>query len=93
MATSKIKKINTDYIKDIRLGWTQVYIPANSDHVAISASVHSGYQFLCWVGSASRGSVKSSYIELVDQPDTVLWVENKTNSTRMFVGYFLSYLK
>lgn len=93
MATSTIKKINTDYVKDVHLGWAHVSIPANSDHVAISASVPSGYQFLCWVGSASRGKVKNSYIELMDQPDTILWVEDKTNSTRTFVGYFLSYLK
>lgn len=93
MAVSTIKKINTNYVKDVHLGWINVYIPANSDHVAISAVLYGDYQFLCWVGSASRGTVKNSYIELVDQPNTSLWVEDKVTSTRQFVVYFLSYLK
>ena len=94
MATSKIKKINTDYVKSIHVGWTNnVYIPANRDHVAISASVPSGYQFLCWIGSSSRGTVKNSYIEFVDLPNTTLWVEDKINSSREFVAYFLYYSK
>lgn len=93
MAVSTIKKINTDYVKDVHLGWINAYVPANSDHVAISAQVPSGYQFLCWVGSASRGTVKNSYIEFVDQPNTHLWVEDKTTSSREFVAYFLYYSK
>lgn len=94
MAVSTIKKTITDNIKSIHIGWTNsVYIPANNDHVAISASVPSGYQFLCWIGSASRGTVKNSYIEFVDLPNTHLWVEDKTTSSREFVAYFLYYSK
>lgn len=74
----------------LMLGWTDhVTVPANSDHVAISWSVPSDCRFLCWVGVASRGNVTGGYIEFMDLPSTTLWVENKVNYARDFVGYFL----
>lgn len=74
----------------IMIGWSNtVTIPANSDHVALSWSVPNDCRFICWIGAASRGSVTNSYIEFMDLPNTTLWVENKVNYSRDFVGYFL----
>lgn len=74
----------------IGLSWSNtVTIAPNSDRVAISASVPYGCRFICWIGAASRGNVTTSNIEFMDLPNTTLWVENKVNYSRDFVGYFL----
>lgn len=74
----------------IGLSWTNtVTIPANSDHVAITASVPDDCRFLCWVGSSSQGNVTTSNIEYMHLPSTTIWVENKVNYARNFIAYFL----
>lgn len=74
----------------IMVGWSNIVtIPANSDHVALTASVPSDCRFLCWVGASSRGNATTSYIEFMDLPSTNIWVDNKVNYARDFTGYFL----
>ena len=41
---------------------------------SVTAPEQEGYEFLCWLGAASVGSVKSVYLEWLTAPATKAWV-------------------
>lgn len=85
MANSTIQK------KDIVLKWVESVIPANDNHVAITAVPDTGYTFLSWLGCTTQGWVGYVGIEFLDVPSVNVWNLNfQTVSTNSSIrAYFL----
>ena len=48
-------------------------LEANNNHVAITAPIVTGYNFVCWAGVTSTGWVGWSNIEHYDRASTNIW--------------------
>ena len=51
---------------------------AENAAIAITAPNVSEYSFVCWIGVASQGFVKSCYIDRPDKPNSTIWFANTT---------------
>lgn len=51
---------------------------AENAAVAITAPNVPEYSFVCWIGVASQGFVKSCYIDRPDNPNSTIWFANTT---------------
>lgn len=66
-----------------------VTLPANNDHVSVTAPAVSGYTFLCWLGVSSQGSVKLGYLDGMLGATQGLWVESSRSEATRFDAYAL----
>lgn len=63
-----------------------VTMPANSDHVAISAPTVGGYEFMLWVNARTIGWVDGVYIENPTEVNTAVWRNNGASSPAIASG-------
>lgn len=50
----------------------------NAASVKITAPSVPGYNFVCWIGSASHGFIKDCYIDMPDNPSADIWFTQST---------------
>ena len=63
---------------------------SGSSHVSITATVPSGYKFLCWVGVGSDGWVsKGLYLANNKAITTDVWTGNPVQNPRTVLGFYL----
>ena len=69
--------------------YVNVTTRSETSQYSISAPAVSGYQFLCWVTSATSGYVSYSYIALAWNANTTFWVgsprDGSVNCTALYV--------
>ena len=51
---------------------------AENAAIAITAPNVSEYSFVCWIGVATQGFVKSCYIDRPDNPNSAIWFVQTT---------------
>ena len=66
-----------------------VTMSSGSSSVALSAPSVSGYTFLCWLGVASSGAVKMSYIADMLSSSTTIWIEGTASNNITFNAFAL----
>lgn len=52
------------------------------ENTSVTASVPSGYKFLCWLQPASYGSIKAAYMEIYNNQTSNIWVVNADSDLR-----------
>ena len=75
--------------KEIVTESVNVTLPARAGSVSLAAPDKSGYEFLCWLGVASAGSIKLGYIENMFRPSTTIWIEGTASSAINFTAFAL----
>ena len=66
-----------------------VTLPKSSGNVALVAPNENEYEFLCWVGVASIGTVKNAYIENMFGQSTKIFIEGTAGSAINYRGFAL----
>lgn len=70
----------------IDLAYTFVTMPANTDHVSITAVSKSGYSFWYWINVHSTGWVEGLFMEDPSSQTTNVWRDNGASSPSIGQG-------
>ena len=76
----------------LHVEYTTYKVPkAENAAIAITAPNVSEYSFVCWIGVASQGFVKSCYIDRPGNPNSTIWFTQSTMDINPDVHVVIAY--